>query len=776
MINGELVLQGENNNKGNKPQLVKPRKGYVYLAPNIKRDEEFIKPYSHTFIFLTTEVQKEWKDNEIEIYTTDSNGEVVSSTSSNSTNASTIRVEKTLNFYTEDFKGSAETGKVYWITLDRPLNVLEVIAGTQPVYKFSDLNPAEYIPENLDGLLNVGGSTEGILEEKTRLTDSFDKANLYFTFTNDRKVVNKFSLFLSKYFMPNYGGIKVIGTTNDGVKEPIELTTEMETLTPLLANIVEEIDKITIYLPWFDHDISPRFKLAKQAKQSFKLKDFEELNQDNQVIYLLLDLFMLAYGYDDEFSFVEYVVSGTDAGKIKGDQFIGYQPKQVSSIVGKTPREVADSRYKRFLKETGYSKTDPKVRAIKQIVASLSNYLSSSLAVGKGENDFHSVYLPFYLEFFGSLKPKKVARPNPNTSAGGTVQSWVLDADEVFVRTNSKYFTIKEDGLVNAIKQAPSQLAVVQLDTKLVLPTIPDVVKSIDKLPKAQDLDPSSSKDLQYLFYINIDKTKLNDFLSSEERFDINVPAGKEIISSTPSQFPTKIGSIYEKNLAGATKLFNDIGFTGNFVSGEVEELEKTQEINVALRIDDFGDLKEIVVDGSIYKAMDLPNGANGWTLGEGYTDRNHPRNDSPGMFMLARQIEITKKWDNGVISSISIAKTSNETGIATIKIKEYRLTSGFKYSIKQGGVLSQNTNDREAVFDKTTFKKLIDIFSPLPVGQNISIEYAITMAQEAVIDEIDIRGLFGEQIRLRMGNEDFTIKSFNVDDERITIDRIIFR
>lgn len=749
--NGELFVEHESGNT----QQEKTTTAYIYKAPYMKRTKKFMEENGHTLVYLNTDVIEDWNvanNNEIEIII---DPEIVESVIKRN------QIEKykynaiRTQFFTTDFKAN-KSQNTYWITLKEPFDKAKYDKGEQTVFKISSLTPSMLAEENPTGLINPEGAAEGILENVEALTEDFDNASIDFTTSDAIKDVSSFTLGTSKYF--GLQTIEVFGKDKQGIEIPQEIKSNSTTLTPLLVNIVDTQDKLTIYIPWFDHDFSPKLALIKEFNRGRAMNDIANFKTKPHILKYLLDLLMTSYAFADEFSFVQYVADGNSAGKIKGDQFIGYQPKQASALVNKTAMTINDSRYERFLREYPQTEVTADIRTIKQMTAALTRFLSSSQAIAKGKNNFHTIYLPFYLDLINSMQVKSISVKSPLPGQQGNVTSYVLPEDITLI-ARSKYFNFAQDGTItNANIQTFSQSKTLQLDSKITIPTPQDVYQSINKLPRPRDIDPTKSDDISFLTYFHIKPDKLNQLFSSEDRFDINLPAGTVITSPIPTATIDN-GKFYEKG-KDEEKLFKELNYDGQFLDGVIETIDVKRRYSVTvtsnMHISGSGFMTSTVFPGRI----DLDSYINKQEIINKFMDNFGTDPKTHGTTIIVSQDKVT-----GPI----------RTYVLEVTIHTYRLASGFRYEVSKAGILSQNTNDREAVFDKLNLKRMLDLFSPAPAGGDVIIPTTHTLTTPIDVDEIVIRGIFQEKFTLDIKGSKYNFESFSIKNEKIAVDRIIF-
>lgn len=763
--NGELFVEHESGNT----QQEKTTTAYIYKAPYMKRTKKFMEENGHTLVYLNANVNEDWNvnnGNKIEILI---DAEVVESiikrNQSEKYKYNAIRTQ----FFTSDFK-SKNSKNTYWITLNEPFSKVKYDNGQQTIFKISSLTPSLLAEEDTLGLINPEGAAEGILENVEALTEDFDNASIDFTITDHIKDISEFTLGTSKYF--GLQTLEVFGKDKQGIEIPQEIKSTSKTLTPLLVNIVDTQDKLTIYIPWFDHDFSPKLALIKEFNRGRAINDVPTFKKSQHILKYLLDILMTSYAFADEFSFVQYVTDGNSAGKIKGDQFIGYQPKQASALVNKTAIAINDSRYERFLREYPQTEVTSDIRTIKQMTAALSRFLSSSQAIAKGKNNFHTIYLPFYLDLINSMQVESIQTRSPLPGQAANVTSYVLPENLQLI-ARSKYFNFAQNGTItNANIQTFSQSKTLQLDSKITIPTPQDIYQPINKLPHPRDIDPTRSDDISFLTYFHIKPDELNKLFSSEDRFDINLPAGTEITSPIPTATIDN-GKFYQKD-RDEEKVFKELNYDGEFISGVIEtiDVKKTFQVTVNRKIS-YGTTTATISSPGLMSNVKLDSDTRQGIINK-FMDNFGTDPKTHGQTRIIRTIAKSPTPSYGAASR-PLVVTSWETFELETTVHTYRLAAGFKYRVSRAGILSQNTNDREAVFDKLNLKRMLDLFSPAPIGGDVIIPTTHTLTTPIDIDELVIRGMFQEKFTLDIKGSKYNFESFSIKNEKIAVDRIIF-
>lgn len=770
-----IVMTPEEINGGASKTNFPSRKGFLYRAPYINAGDlnNIIQPNSHLRITLNQDVLTDWKNQEIKIWTSTTSGEFLSNSTSNGRKTKKQERNVILHFFTPDFRGDNESSTTYFITLDKPIDFNEVNEGNQTLYRIQDIDSSIEIPDELHGLLSANSSTEGVLIDTKRWEDEEDNFEVSVALDDLSNATKKLSIAMSKYADIYY--IIVRGKDSVGIERSIPLKVKNPHLTPMLMNIIETNNKLVKYLPWFDYDVIMPFVSAKSFIQAKSLKS---LTSDEKLLEAMLDIYILSYTFRDQFSFVEYVIDGKDAGKIKGDQYIGYQAKQAAALTGKNLSEVIDSRYDRYLIDTKLDETSENVRILKQFIASMSRFTAGQLAIGKGNNSFNQVYMPWYLKPFGEIKPKKVAVPSPIPGSTATVSSWVFDKDATKFQLQSKYFILANTN--NGEIRLPNELSlsqnkVIQTDRKLVLPFPKDIHTAQDKIPSAGDINTKSSDDISFIGYSFIDKTKLQQFFGTTKNFSIDIQTTQQITSSTPSQ------RIFDEP-ANAADAFKKLGYQGSFVSGSLEPDKVEQRFAIQVRV--------------IYNH--IPMGAPGTydyyiTIAGQSTHRHwEPGFSYPSSVPINIVLQEVLGYlkipadvvSDVVISGIDLSDKSNsdrsldytQNGFITFKRKAWRIASGFVYNVNAGDSLKTSIFDRQATFDKDSKINETELFLPNAINGNILENLDIELTKEISITEIIIGRDWGEKTAISIGSIPYETKDFNTKDESIAVDRYLFR
>lgn len=758
--NGLIVLNPESINSGVSKTQFPSRKAYVYNAPYLNDDElsGIIRPNTHLRLTLNSDVFDDFKQQEIRVWTSTTSGQFLSETSANGVKTKKTDRAVSLNFYTPDYIGNNETNKTYFITLDKPFEANDFESGKQTLYNLKDLISSIDVPDELDGLFEIDSATEGILMDIKRWEDEEDNYDIHITTIDTHTKTKRLQIGMSKY--SDLYAMLIRGVDKNGIEKPVPLKTNNTNLTPLLMNIIETKNRLVKYLPWFDYDIALPLINAKKFITPNTIKI---LTTNEKVLEVILDMFLIAYAFNDEFSFVEYVIEGNDAGKIKGNQYIGYQPKQASSLIGSTTSKALDSRFNRFLLDTRLAETSEEVRIVKQVIAGLSRFTGGQLAIGKGNNLFNAAYLPWYFELFSTFTVKKIKLPSPIPGDTKQVDSFVLDKDTTRFRLKSSYFELNPNGggEIELPKELSlSQMRMIQTDRKITLPIPGDTHVKQDKLPTPGDIDTKTEKDISFIGYSFVDQANLQQLFGTTANFSITVDTAKQFTSTLPST--ALYDQVYsDKNISD---LFANLGYSGNLISGTVEEVLET------MRIPAIATMAPIPGLGTLQMTK-----YNLWIAGRDFGDLADafiPNAVSSATGIASSNITDVKEID----LTFSPGETGTKTGFITFTLKKYRLASGFVYNVNAGGTKTSSIYERQVIFDKDSKIEEIETFTPTSHAGDVSIPLNIELDEEVQITEVIINRDWGQETNLILNGLDFKSKDFNVKDETIAIDRYLLR
>lgn len=433
----------------------------------------------------------------------------------------------------------------YIFTIGKPYSYDEYINETQQVFIVdTQINIRDDDEENDDILINHGYQEATFINIK-EVTKDFKNFNIL-PFTNyiylKNPNVNGKSSFIVK--LPFNGllsysqGLNVKVITTDKQIEDFDYSISNIGIAPFYFAPIDVTDKkVTVFAGWFDYDLIPPYNIAKYFLKNDTLRNiFNQYNkpyvdEDLMPLYAML---VISTSFANEFSQFPRITdrNQADYGKLDATKYVGSKLGEsasnflfnVGTLVNRSPSDVMTNIYQKWYRINSMQETDFRTQNMKQIIAMLSKYIGGRYAIGgdrdnnsvSGANAFNEVYMPWFLRLTSPVNLVKTTVKSPIIGDDNDVESFqkgtgILDfkiilQSRYFTQPNIEgKFTISKNDTLNKIR-------LIQSDRKLTLPTIPETIEAIDKLPLAGDIDTASSDDLKYFVAI-----PLNDDESLEK-------------------------------------------------------------------------------------------------------------------------------------------------------------------------------------------------------------------------------------------------------------------
>lgn len=705
-----------------------------------------------------------------------------------STMAKTIKYEKTFIGLTNQFFDHASEQPVFF-TFGEPYDYEKYVKDELAVYAAAEIIPSE--TSQIAGIEQTGMS----LDDETLTEISFARVevleaqyvNTKIIFRNESHIdFSKISVELENTSLLNR--ITAIGSV-DGSEVDINFKIDGK-LTPFKGTAVSTNENTTLFYDWFDQDaVMPMFIANKFASSTgATLADLKTMKIAGSTFFsdrevnLLTDMLSVSYAFATSYSIFNRITDPTkaDYGKIDPKQTIGSTDIKITSIDGKDPKQVIDGIFETYLRQYPQDEDSYTLRIIKTIINALSRYIYSSYAIGKGQNSFNQVYLPWFLTPINKI----TLVSSKKTVDGVEVDSWNVPSLLSF-GLKSRYFNISS-GIINLPSDIDiSSVKMIQTDRKLTIPYAGTVIQEQDKIPLPGDISTVTSQDLQYLWYAPIDTELLAKKLYLDEPTS-TIQDGERIIEwdtlfGKPGQIiPTQTSDIiafikndYSKRtnipLSAITVESSGIGQLQTSTTDDITQPEDV--IYLSYTGGGYTGWAKVVHDliGDKY-----PNDLE--VNGEGYTMTNAETVKALSIFLNIPENMIEAVTVGGHIRK-TISGSARASYMYTALSVRYRLRiqrfSGA--NVKTTGKQTIVDFNRSTLFNKSSWRQMVKNAIGVTT-KTISLK-ELNGGNIDYIDEITISSMWANKIGITFGSPDTytSIDSFNKDDETIVKQRILF-
>lgn len=396
-------------------------------------------------------------------------------------------------------------------TIGIPLDIAKYDAGEQPVFvmsSFTEALPYDDFEENdraLDnnGIYNISAINSTVLE------NNFKYAKIKYYLGNIDTNLGADPLILT---MPNTGLIGRVTAKGEisNIKTDISFETNSK-LFPIKLTPVDINQFVTVSADWFDYDNVMPWGIAKLFKTPQPISILKQIKIDGAPVIedtelnAIIDMLGIASGFGNVWKDVlrtkgtekDWDGAKQNIGKIMPNTFIGTVKFPIPGLEGQDPIKAIDNVYETYLRTVSKSNNNAvKSKVIKEIICALSRFIYSSYAIGKGQNSFNEVYLPWFLE------PSSALELDISEKGDGYSTPLVYLLKTANFQLASRYFEFSNsltniDDTVNI-----SDIKLIQSDRKLTLPSIPLQISEQNKLPLPGDISTNSSSALLYNWYI----------------------------------------------------------------------------------------------------------------------------------------------------------------------------------------------------------------------------------------------------------------------------------
>ena len=283
---------------------------------------------------------------------------------------------------------------------------------------------------------------------------------------------------------------------------------------PIKTTAIDDNEQITMFFDWFDYDFVLPYYIAKKFENGNTLNaTFTDSKQKTTSLFpsqedkeLILDLITITAAFQDNFNKFPRITDKNNAnyGKIDSDYKIGYSKLQILDVVDKKCLEICDGLIASHMsKFPSFEKDLERVFIFNGFVNALSQYIKSSKNVAKGNNQFHKVVLPWYLEcqLDGDNKIDYFNLINQSDKNYG-VKSDVKFVIKSFYFKEDYFKTTNNTNLIKLpIEGNLSKNKIIQVDRKVALPKIKSAIDVIEKTTNPGDIE-TNEEALKYLWFI----------------------------------------------------------------------------------------------------------------------------------------------------------------------------------------------------------------------------------------------------------------------------------
>lgn len=705
-----------------------------------------------------------------------------------STMAKTIKYEKTFIGLTNQFFDHASEQPVFF-TIGEPYNYEKYVNDELAVYAAAEIIPSE--TSQIAGIEQTGAS----LDDETLTEISFARVevleaqyvNTKIVFRNESHIdFSKISIELENTSLLNR--ITAIGSV-DGSEGDIDFKIDGR-LTPFKGTAVSTNENTTLFYDWFDQDaVMPMFIANKFASSTgATLADLKTMKIAGSTFFsdrevnLLTDMLSVSYAFATSYSIFNRITdpSKADYGKIDPKQTIGSTDIKITSIDGKDPRQVIDGIFETYLRQYPQDEDSYTLRIIKTIINALSRYIYSSYAIGKGQNSFNQVYLPWFLTPINKISLVS----SKKTVDGVEVDSWNVPSLLSF-GLKSRYFRISS-GVINLPSDIDiSSVKMIQTDRKLTIPYAGTVIQEQDKIPLPGDISTVTSQDLQYLWYAPIDTELLAKKLYLDEPTS-TIEGGERTVEwdtlfGKPGQIlPTQTSDIiafikndYSKRtnipLSAITVEASGIGQLQTSTTDDITQPETTIEQEYKDNSYNYTGWAKIVHDicGDNFP-NNLPNNEKGYTMTNAETVKalsillKIPENTIEAVTVGGQKVTTSPGWVGNTYTALPVK----------YRVRIQRFSGA---TVKTTGKQTVVDFNRATLFNKSSWRQMVKNAIGITT-KTISLK-ELNGGNIDYIDEITISSMWANKIGITFGSPDTytSIDSFNKDDETIVKQRILF-
>lgn len=606
--------------------------------------------------------------------------------------------------------------------------------------------------------------------------------------------------------------IKAKGTTTaaDGtkIKDNIDFNIN-QTLMPIKATPVSTNQNLSVYMDWFDYDVSlPLFAAKKFIEANGDtLESLKTITVGGKTfigddeVNLISDAIAYSYAFATKFvDFPRYTADEIKAlgstsakpGDFKGEYTIGIAKQHsVVSIAGTDPQKIIDGLYETYIRKHPNKEDSMEYRVIKELTAALSRYIYSMYAVGNGENSFNQILLPWYLVPAEGIVLTEV---NKNFVLSSTIK----------FKLQSEYFDVSSKNLTNKSNVDISEIRMIQTDRKLTLPQIDDVITEINKIPLPGDINTKSSNDLRYVFYspiessVEIDKVFLNN-----PTVTTNNQNSVKTIETGWTQYGEELGS--QANKEQMIKDYMQTAYTGNTYTIKTFGIEKNELSNTPTSVSSLIKKAHTYQEWKSEKPYEFSlldpaflakhNITQTDVEAEWNANGREVTNTSPDWLKdgakeaVAKAIgldvntfEITSYGTTGLLEfsgghdhwviGVYSGYGTNNSGDITVALKRFKLTD---VKVEVSGTSVTINTDRDVIFDREKWKNFFYNFLNINRVTNSIKLISKYPTVDTRIDELIIGQIFGEYVLVHIGSQTIRVPLIHESDETIGIEKILF-
>lgn len=389
-----------------------------------------------------------------------------------------------------------DTGNVYLASFEQ-INIDNGKVDVD-VFFIDNIQRQMLTPKEVHGKKGKYNPTDFTLTNVKDVMNNYNALKFLYTFDDVINEPNLVRLHLDNYTLLSkvMAKGKVEGREHQDIdlKQAIGATDKMSLLTfsPVSTNY-----KLSLFSHWLDANRTLAFVKAETFLTKTSLKTlFVSSNADfkgwdpttiEDAYKVIIGMLKLTQAYATNFS--EYRIAPDN--KVNPDAVIN--GIKLVDFVDKTPINAIDGMVEAWKGKYPSQVDTAGFKVLLECIIMLSNHINSSYAIGKGNNDFHKVYLPWYFVPQDAIQMKLADDADFNV----ILKSEYFDLTGAFKLKMLDYYNNFSGYLANDLNGWISQ------------PELPNKLSPINKFARAGDVDLKSDNDLKYLFYIPYDNEQV---------------------------------------------------------------------------------------------------------------------------------------------------------------------------------------------------------------------------------------------------------------------------
>lgn len=560
--------------------------------------------------------------------------------------------------------------------------------------------------------------------------------------------------------------IEVIKTANLNAESEVGYI-NLQTTTPLMPfkfTPIENDDNMEMFADWFDYDVvMPYFMVdhfnTDGTSKKFTISDVVDVKDNGdkttnpEDAMLIQDMLTISAAFADSFARSKMI----DATHYDPNEKFGNEGISISNIVGKDAIKVVDGLYESHIrKHPTFRASKERQQRVRATICALSRFIYSSYAIGKGQNDYHQMYLPWFFE--------------PAADATGTLDYYVkigatgnngINANTQFV-AKSIYFN--EEFSQTEIQRATSEFKLptklrfgktidFESDRKISLPKIPEIMGTMDKMPLPGDINTAQSGPLSYIWYLPVTSVEeMKNIMLKDTGGTTTIPAGA-------------IKDVYLPPTASGVILSEDE------IRAKVNAIVPGGEIQGTLA-NSIIKLWRPAGTGSYIQQHNAGN------ISYNGKNKNWVGIDTVLETWLATVVADLEGLKHEAVRVDGTPQREGESHIFNVSLAHQEFTA-IQVKVPKPTIIKLSYTDRRVTFDKEGWRKFLN---EVGIQNNLEKIYEFAPLDGDVItkmNEVVIKTMWGNWVDVYYGDarlaKRIRIPLFNEDDETVTKQRIIF-